>query len=432
VPKSLNRFRFLRTSTSSHSLHLSCLSGRLSQRESDITLHSGGSSEARGRECLHYYFRRFETGRNFEFLPLVIFLIVIGNVLGCAMSAPIHLWRPARNQDRPIHRIAIAPVYGPRELASKLDESMIALQPQIGSSIVLLHPKLLEEITSIQLANYDGQPSDVAGLSAARRAQADIYIQGQIVHSRTEPQAVKEGFWDWRMRPAESVTVAWTVTDVQTGERLGESTVKIDREEAEKQYPDLKLLPGAPIDKVIQGITRQSWAMFSPGTAVENSVLALPWVLPGASKTRQGNGFARQGRWNMAEDAWQQAVSKHPRNTAAWNNLAIASVAKQDFELARNRVQHAKTIATWDRARKTERWIDLKQQEFNQAFGLPDREQGWLSPLVPKPPAWVKPDESTFTPVEPVDIDELPWWTAIPGTKPPGWTWKKWLTQPIF
>jgi len=349
------------------------------------------------------------------------------------MTAPIHLWRPARNQDRPIHRIAISPIYGPRDLAAKLDESMIASQPRVGKSIVLLHPKLLEEMTSIQLATYDGQPSDLAGLSAARRADADILVQGQIVNVNIEPQLEKRGFWDFRKRPSESITVSWTVTEVNSGKRLGESTMKMDREQAEKQYPDLMLLQGEPIDKVIQAASRESWSMFSPGTKVEDSVLALPWIMPGSSKIREGNGFARQSRWDMAEDAWQEAASKHPRNTAAWNNLAIASVAKQDFELARNRVQHAKTIAKWDRARKTEQWIDAKQQEYHQAFALPDREQGWLSPMAPKPPGQLNNQEmKDFVPVKPVDIDELPWWTAIPGTKPPGWTWKQWLTQPIF
>jgi hypothetical protein len=362
----------------------------------------------------------------------ITFLLLVMQV-GCAMTAPIHLWRPAKDQNRPIHRIAISPTFGPRELAEKLDESMISAQPKLGNSIVLLHPKLLEEMTSIQLATYSGQPSDVAGMSAARRADADILLQGQIVNARTQPQEPKKGFWDWRKRPTESITVSWSATDVRTGERLGESTIKIDRDEAEKQYPDLKLLAGEPIDKVVQAASRQSWTMFSPGTRSEDAVLVLPWITPGASKTRQGNGYARQGRWDLAEAAWQEAVSKHPSNTAAWNNLAIASVAKQDFELARNRVEHAKTIVKWDRARKTESWIDRKQQEFHQAFGLPDREDGWLSPLAPKPPAaWVKPEEQEFNPVAPVDIDQMPWWTAIPGTKPPGWTWKQWLTQPLF
>lgn len=358
----------------------------------------------------------------------LLFAFFIVSAMGCAMSAPMYVWKPALNQKKAIRTIAVAPTYGNKELAEKLDQAIIGAQPKAGGSITLLHPRLLEEMTNIQLVSYDGQPSDLAGINAARRANADILLQGQILLSRTEPQEPQKGMFDFRSRPSEMVTVAWTVTDVASGERVGAHTIRLDRVRAEKEFPDLVHLQGDNMDKVVAAISRKSWSMFSPITTQDDATLALPWVMPGASLIRKGNGFAKQGRWDLAEESWQDAATKHRKNKAAWHNLAVSAVARQDFDLARRRVDHAKTILPNDRADKTERWIDHQQHEYHRAFGLGPREGGWLEPDPPEPP---EPGEIfPVQPVEPVDIEDMPWWTAIPGTKPPGWTWKQWLTQP--
>ena len=200
-----------------------------------------------------------------------------------------------------------------------------------------------------------------------------------------------------------------TVTDVPTGERLKSETLTLDRSQSELIYPDLVSMTGEPVDRVVTAVARNSWKTFSPMTHQEDALLALPWFAPGASRIRQGNGFAKQGRWDLAEQSWQDVAAKHRRNHAAWNNLALASVAQEDFEMARDRIQHAKSIVPWDRAHKTERWIDQRQHNYHRALGLADREGGWMMPD-PPPPRSIEETPST----EPQDIDELPWWTAIP------------------
>jgi len=226
-------------------------------------------------------------------------------------------------------------------------------------------------------------------------------------------------------RPSEQITVAWTVTDVQSGARLESATLTIDREQAEKDYPEIMGTASDNVERVVQGVSKESWKMFGPSTKKEDADIALPWFLVGASRIRQGDGYARHGRWDLAEQQWQDVASKHPWNNAAWNNLAIAAVAHEDFELGRSRIEHAKSYIPWDRARKTERWLDEKQHNYHRALGLPDREGGWLVPDPPPPEA-----VENVPAVEAIDIDKLPWWTAIPGTKPTGWTWRQWLTQP--
>jgi hypothetical protein len=339
------------------------------------------------------------------------------------------VWEPPMNRARAIGSVAMAPIAGPPEFAWKLNEAMIQNQPQAGQPIAFLHPQLLEEMTSIQLASFDGQPSDIAGLSAARRANADVVLQGQILHVKQEPgQPSINPLSKKPAVPLDQMSVSWTVVDVATGEKLGSRTMTIDRSLAEAAYPELLTTHVEPMDRVIQAVSRESWSMFTPKTKTEQSILVLPWFAPGSGRVRQGNGFARQGRWDLAEAKWQDAASKHPYNRAAWHNLGLAAVAREDFELGRERLQHAKR---WylpnDRGEKAEEWLDEKQHDYHRAFSLPDREAGWLNPD-PPPAASSESVPST----EPQHVEDLPWWTAIPGTKPDGWSWNQWLFQPRF
>jgi hypothetical protein len=355
------------------------------------------------------------------------FLVLVCLATGCRMTAPMTVWEPPLNRARTFGSIAMSPIAGPAEVTGKLHEAMIVNQPQAGQPIAFLHPQLLQEMTSIQLASFDGQPSDIAGLSAARRANADVLLQGQVLRVNTEPPPPRKSPLDKSPQPSEQISLSWAVIDVGSGERIGFHTLTIDREQAEKAYPDLNSLGGEPVDRVIQAISRESWAMFSPRTKTVDTMLVLPWFIPGSNLVRQGNGFARQGRWDLAEERWQDAAAKHSWNDAAWHNLALSAAAREDFELARRRLNHAKTWWPNDRADKTERWLDETQRSYHRALSLPDRQGGWLQP---DPPPNLSPE--TVPSADPRDIDQLPWWTAIPGTKPPEWSWRQWLTQPWF
>jgi tetratricopeptide (TPR) repeat protein len=86
--------------------------------------------------------------------------------------------------------------------------------------------------------------------------------------------------------------------------------------------------------------------------------LDLPWVWAGSSQVRKGNGYARQGRWDLAEREWQDAAENYPSNTAAWHNLSLAAVAREDFELAKARIKHANSFLPGDPTYKTQLWIE--------------------------------------------------------------------------
>ncbi|MFN7730844.1 MAG: tetratricopeptide repeat protein [Pirellula sp.] len=353
------------------------------------------------------------------------------------MTAPMHVWKkPQLAQGGPV-RVAVAPVGGDVELSQRLQQALVVSQPQTMQKLAVVHPEQLERMGGIQLAAYDGQPSEMASLGAARRVGAQYLLSGQIVQHDLEAQPVVKRKWYQLFPPRqhqESMTVKWVVYEVSSGRRIGENVVAIDRQEAEKEYPDLAFQASGDI-KVIAASARKSWQSVLPTTTAEQATLDLPWLMPGSTQVRKGNAYARMGRWEEAEREWQDVASAHPWNTAAWTNLSLAAVAREDFSLARDRLKHANTkLWPGDETKKTQVWIEQQQREYHEAFEIPPPAEGWSfpDPVVPTADSVGAPLDKDSVQSEPKSLDEMPWYTAIPFVPPPGWTWSQWWSQSML
>ena len=304
-------------------------------------------------------------------------------------------------------------------------------QPQPNPLVAALHPYELEQVGGIQLVSYDNQPNDMATLSAARRAGMDYILQGYVLSDDLDVPPLdpnkKSKFRIFKpTEKGESLSVHWVVTDVNSGLKVKEQTLTMDRLQAEKQFPDLKMHTPGGDGRVLMASARQSWTLVAPTNEPVDAVLDLPWFMQGSTQIRKGNGYARQGRWDLAEMEWQEAASLHPWNTSGWTNLSLAAVAKEDFPLARDRLKHANTFLPGDSTFPTLSWIEKRQRDHHQALNLAPPESGWTLADAPKSKL---PEEVPASP--PRDLNAMPWWTAIPFIPPPGWTWKQWWTQPI-
>jgi hypothetical protein len=212
---------------------------------------------------------------------------------------------------------------------------------------------------------------------------------------------------------------------------LGEQTITMQRDEVDKQFPDLAY-QSDNVAKVVAASARRSWELVVPTTYAKEVYLDLPWFAPGSSAVRKGNAYARIGQWELAEREWQDAADAHNWNTAAWKNLAIAAVAREDFALARDRLKHA----DWDYwpgdgTLKTLQWIEEQQREYHAAFDIPPPQEGWEFEVLPSPPPTDSNEaQATLKPNQPVSLDKQPWYTALPWVPPPGWTWSQWWSQP--
>lgn len=407
---------------------------------------------------------------------------------GCKTNAMIATWQPARIDASPnppmqqVQRVAFAPISGPEDICLRLESAIQNNLPKSGNHLAVVYPsngprrQLAGQSppspnanpSALQLASYQ-QPShasmmvdqfgqnqsaavtkpEYTALEAARNRNAGLVVQGSVefydfgeqksevagaIKNPNNPGAALAAFNQLSRRKDakdERIIVTWEATDVETGRIVDASTMSLKRSQIEKQYPDL-LIIADPVERLLTGASREAWSHYAPAVHRKEVTLDRPYLSLGSKRVREGNAFAKEGLWQMAEQQWQAAVRSHPRNKAAWHNLAIASVAQEDFELARLRLSKSKGWIPDKQYKKTELWIDAQQKAYHRALGLPDRQGGWLNPDPPLAPNLVNSDElQRLDPVDPVDLDELPWWTAIPFTKPPGWTWKAWLTQPL-
>lgn len=292
--------------------------------------------------------------------------------VGCHMTAPMHVWKKPQLATGGSVRVAIAPVGGASEVAEKLEQAMVVARPQAMQNLAVYYPDQLEKAGGIQLVAYDGQPSEMGAFGAAKRVGAQYLLAAEVVsHDLEVPEQVNQGrFFNFvRRKPQpETLTVRWTVYDAQSGKRLGDKTICMDRLRAEREYPDLAYQSSGEL-KVIAASARRSWELLVPTTHVTEVVLDLPWMMPGSARVRRGNAYARQGRWDLAEREWQEAADVHPWNRAAWHNLSLAAVANEDFELAKGRLQHAQSsLLPGDETARTAAWISGLESEYRDSF----------------------------------------------------------------
>jgi hypothetical protein len=367
---------------------------------------------------------------SFQRTPALCGLVCV-LMAGCKMTAPMHVWKASEVPKHGIVRVAVAPIGGKTDATDRLLNAMQRAQPQPNPMLAAMYPHELSQVGGIQLVSYDNQPNDMATLSSARLAGMDYILQGNIIDEALDippPEPTpKRRFRLFKPKEKlEYLTVHWSIVDVSSGQRIKEEIVSIDRKQAEKKYPELMMFAQGNDSRVLMASAKQSWSMVAPTTETTQAMLDLPWFMPGSSQVRKGNGYARQGNWQAAERVWQEAVDQHSWNTAAWKNLSLAATAKEDFQLARDRLKHADTILPGDSTFPTLTWIEQRQRDYHKSLDLAPPATGWT---LPDPPQSVRPNEVPSSP--PRDLKDLPWWTAIPFVPPPGWTWKQWWTQPI-
>ncbi len=330
---------------------------------------------------------------------LILICAVVLMLSGCRMTAPMHTWKASKVSKVGPVKVAVGPVgiasranrtYDPfnkdlQEAAKRLNQAMQSTEPNPGSQLIAIHTPALEQASRIQLVSYDAQPNDSATIGAARAVGADYVLQGNVIDARLvieeEPKrkTLKTMIFGEPKIP-EYLVSHWTILDVGTGERIAEETVQFDIDSAQGRYFDLGYhIPGND-GRVLMASSRAAWELVASAPIRVESTLDLPWFWIGSSQVRKGNGYARQGRWDLAEREWQAVADRHPTNKAAWHNLALAAVANEDFELAWNRIRHGNNYWPGDSTFKTQLWIEKRHREYNASLGLAPPTEGWRFP----------------------------------------------------
>jgi hypothetical protein len=157
---------------------------------------------------------------------------------------------------------------------------------------------------------------------------------------------------------------------------------------------------------LIAASARESWKLLSPTVVKDRVRLAVPWLQPGAWQVRRGVSAAKHGQWSIAELNFRQAADRFPFNAAAQHNLAVALAAKEDFSGAKERLMRASGPLAIRLPGETLFWLDQQHRRYHAAHGIPRPVEGWAFP---------EPNENQpLIDAPPIDIEDLPWWTAIP------------------
>lgn len=337
----------------------------------------------------------------------------------------------------PTHaRIAIAPIAGNRSLAHSIEDAMFAQRPQSRVDIAVFTPEQLLENSAVRLASTAPLTSDILSLGAARNAGAEFLLQGEILNATVDlastEQPAKPEKVNWNQayfrkpkdsaKKQESILLSWRVIDVKTSKTIETASFNLSTQAAIKLYPDLDFVEHDQSQLLISAAARETWKTVCPYVAKEKVELASPWLLPGSFFVRRGVSAARKGQWELAEQRWQTAAKLFPFNSAAQHNLAIAYAAREDFPAAKQQLQKAAGLFSYRLPSQTLFWLDQQHRNYNRAHQLGKPGEGWAFP---------DPSPNQIVESVPVaDIATLPWWTALPLAKPPGWTWQGWLSQP--
>lgn len=370
-----------------------------------------------------------------RFLALFYLCICVG---GCRTTAPVHVWVPPAVPVAPKATVALMPVSGHPVLAEQLQNQLLAQRPAAKADIALFTAEQLHLSSPVRLASTSAMSSDHLALNAARSIDADLLLKGDVLsdtikwdsedansNAPQKPVDWNQVFFqrtDENSPDNESLLLTWRVIDVETGKTLDAYSLNLNTEQAREQYPDLDAAYQQDSTQLlIAASAREAWKLLSPTVVKDEVELAKPWLQLGAWRTRRGVKAAKKGDWKTAEQQFQKAA-RFPFNAAAKHNLAIALAAKEDFVAAKKQLEEIRGPFSTQMPGETLFWLDQRHRVFNEAHGLPDPQGGWIFPA---------PQEQAVEYVEPVDLEDLPWWTAIPFVKPPGWKWKDWVMQPV-
>jgi len=341
---------------------------------------------------------------------------------GCRTAVPIYVWQPAPFNCPRDAKIAIKPIAGNADIAARVEHAFIVQRPAARADLQLISSTQLIDHSPIRLVSTASLQNDLTAIQAAKKSSAKLLLEGEVLIAKfVDPENGKLLTED-SPPPNEQLLISWRVIDVATSKSAANQVVSIDTRRADKDYPDMFLTHPDPTDRLIVASARDAWKGLAPSVSRDEVELMIPWLQIGAMQVRHGIVDCNNGRWDLAEQKFAKAARWNPLSVAAHHNLAIAQVAREDFPAAKEQLSKVSWPMSTRLPAESRFWLDQRDRQYRAAHGLGKPEQGWLFP---------DPVESSELPlVEPTSIEKLPLWTAIPFTKPPGWTWRAWLTQP--
>ncbi len=305
-----------------------------------------------------------------KYIPTVMLFASATILSGCRMGVPIHVWQPPTLESTVGKSVAVAQVSGPDDISEAISSGVIAEAPSDpGRTVKMVAASELQPKTQIQLVNFvDEQPSDVALAAVARREGFDFMLHGRVLQA-SNPTGSKQN--------ESNLSLSWRLVSLTDRQSAGGRPVVVDYESAIERYPDLAMLTDRQ-QVLTTAAVRETFGLFTPTVSRDRIQLEIPYLLPGSKRVREGNLAAMRGEWGKARQIWSEIVDRNPVQVAALHNLAIAEAAAQNFSRAKELARLAIRRHPTKLHKQTMVWIELRQRDYHESFGLPEPPEGWF------------------------------------------------------
>ncbi|WP_283432000.1 hypothetical protein [Neorhodopirellula lusitana] len=325
-----------------------------------------------------------------RYTMLVCGWVVLASLLaGCRTWAPIHVWQPPVIASVEGKSIVMMGIDGPAETADAIGEELLAQTSRLAKSgardsslgrLQFMRPSDLHSNPTIRLVSgtdagfadnleVTSESSDLTIAAAAREKGVNQLLRGEVLFATGHEDS------------DERLSVVWRLIGLDPSATTAGLPVSVDQEFIAWRYPDLMSVTD-PHERLRKAIVRRTVSELTVSVDRQRIDLAKPRFRLGSSAVRRGNDLAMAGHWPEAEQVWEETLERYPGQAAAWINAAIAAAARQDFTEAKRRASRAVQISVFapihrTLAQETLVWIELRQREYHEAFGLPDPPEGW-------------------------------------------------------
>lgn len=275
---------------------------------------------------------------------------------GCQHCCRYHALEPARTSLPGVQRVAVVHFGGEHG-----DAVAAALSARLWNADfhTLVDSSQFNEIRTASHTTSQQSPSDAnIVLAAAREAQVDGVLMGDVIEYRCEDQEFTSTHFGFGQSEAANgrfqavgmgihfsaedtliregtVTIAYKLVNPATGELLASDTVSRHFEGRIVNGSGSLPPQGEVLDNLLNECAGEIVAALAPHeVSVEVQLVTRSWWLSGSRTVKRGVTAAERGDWDEAEACWKQAIEDDPDNDAAIFNLAWLAARSREFETA--------------------------------------------------------------------------------------------------
>lgn len=295
---------------------------------------------------------------------------------GCKLpssTADISVWHPPIAQSAVGQRVRLEPIIGPPELAGAIRQAMLDAPPSdIGRQITVIDGNQSPDSNIALVSATDRPIPKTTNKLATNKPAADYILRGEVLPPPTQP-VDRSG----TEPPLQPIRMTWrllkTGPDGQTAvQSIGGTAMKVEPEPI-LAPEDSKLIPieNSRRDRLIRLAANQSFDLIAPSIRRQNVTLVNARSWQQGDAIDRANQSAMHGDWLTATQIYRDVLAAKPRSHAAAHNLALAQVAAQDFDAARQSIALAMSIKPNEQTAATMAWIETTYRNHQSAFQLP-------------------------------------------------------------